>query len=330
MLRSLPSRLGLFGLALLLAAITLLTSRQDASVPILASSAWENDPGLTLNQACVATPDPSPLAATAASDSGLDGPSNQTDGRPPDPSAWFPTYPLPDSDPPPLTPGSFGAGFAAPLPSSPVWNPPGQKRVGLQAGHWMTSDVPNELRRLSPGTSGGGIQEWEINLLLATRTAALLEDAGVLVDLLPTTIPPRYRAHLFLSIHADGDTSGQLHGYKIARPGFSSIPAADDDLVRTLYREYGAATGMARDDDAHISRRMTFYYAFNTRRYAHAIDLGTPSALIEAGFLTNATDRAFLSGQTDVAARGIANGVLRFLELEDGAAEWGRAVAPMP
>jgi N-acetylmuramoyl-L-alanine amidase len=211
-----------------------------------------------------------------------------------------------------------------------VWDPPGTKRVGLQAGHWLTNDVPNELRRLSPGSSAGGWQEWEVNLLLASRTAALLEAAGVQVDLLPTTIPSRYRAHAFVSIHADGDTSGRLNGYKIARPGFSSIPDTDDELVRTLYREYGAATGMVRDDDAHISRRMTFYYAFNTRRYAHAIDVGTPSAIIESGFLTNAGDRAFLTGQPDVAARGIANGILRFLELERGSADWGRIPVPAP
>jgi N-acetylmuramoyl-L-alanine amidase len=239
-----------------------------------------------------------------------------------DPQTGFPSYPLPDGNPTPLgtpgTPGAFGPGFAAPLPRSPVWNPAGPKRVGLQAGHWMVNDVPFELRRLSPGASAGGWDEWEVNLLLARRTAPILEAAGVQVDVLPTTIPQRYRAHVFVSIHADGDTSGRLNGYKIARPGFSSVPEADDELVRTLYREYGAATGMARDLDAHISRRMTFYYAFNTRRYQHAIDIGTPAAIIETGFLTNPSDRAFLTGQPDLAARGIANGILRFLEQEIG------------
>jgi N-acetylmuramoyl-L-alanine amidase len=191
--------------------------------------------------------------------------------------------------------------------------------VGIQAGHWLTNEVPHELRRLSPGTSAGGWAEYEVNLLIARRVATILEEAGVEVDILPTTIPIRYRSHAFISIHADGDPSGRLNGYKIARPGFSSIPDADDELVNILYREYGAATGMARDFDDHISRRMIYYYAFNTRRYQHAIDLGTPAAIIEAGFLTNAGDRAFLTGQPDRAARGIANGILRFLELELGA-----------
>lgn len=235
------------------------------------------------------------------------------------PGESFPTFPLPDGNPAPFGGGQFGASFRDPLPPSPVWNPPGPKRVGLQAGHWFTSDRPYELRNLSPGSSAGGWAEWEVNLLLAQHAARILEEAGVEVDVLPSTIPPRYRAHAFLAIHADGDIGGRYRGYKIARPGFSSTPDADDAFVRVLYDEYGAATGLPRDSDAHISRRMTFYYAFNTRRYQHAIDLGTPAAILEAGFMTSPIDRAFLTGRPEIAARGIANGILRFLSLELGA-----------
>lgn len=238
-----------------------------------------------------------------------------------DPETGFPSYPLPDGNPPPLGPAVFASGFRDPLPRSPVWNPPGPKRVGLQAGHWNTSDLPHELRRLSPGASAGGWTEAEVNLLIARHAARFLEEAGVDVDILPTVIPIRYRAHAFVAIHADGDLSGRLSGYKIARPAISSIPEADDEFVRIMYEEYGAATGLRRDSDAHISRRMLYYYAFNTRRYQHAIDLGTPAQLIETGFLTNAEDRAFLTGRPDLAGRGIANGILRFLALELGRGE---------
>ncbi|OGG47850.1 MAG: hypothetical protein A3F84_29260 [Candidatus Handelsmanbacteria bacterium RIFCSPLOWO2_12_FULL_64_10] len=172
---------------------------------------------------------------------------------------------------------------------------------------------------MSPGSSAGGWAEWEVNLLLVQHTARLLEEAGVEVDILPSTIPIRYRAQAFVSIHADGDSGGLYRGYKVARPGFSSVPEADDALVRALYDEYGAATGLPRDSDAHISRRMVFYYAFNTRRYQHAIDLGTPAAIIEAGFMTSPVDRNFLTAHPEVAARGVANGVLRFLSMELGA-----------
>jgi len=237
-----------------------------------------------------------------------------------DASSGFPSYPLPDGNPPPLGPAVFGPEFRAPLPPSPVWDPPGPKRVGLQAGHWLTDNVPTELARLSPGTSAGGWAEWQVNLMIAEDTASILEDAGVDVDLLPSTIPVRYRAQAFVAIHADGDTSTELHGYKVTRSGFSSIPEADDQFVSDLNDAYGAATGMPRDDE-HISRRMTYYYAFNTRRYQHALDLGTPAAIIEAGFLTNAGDRAALTNHPEVAARGIANGILRFLARDLGATQ---------
>lgn len=236
------------------------------------------------------------------------------------PFSWadFPSFPIPSGNPTPLGPGAFNSGFRDPLPRTPVWNPPGSKRVGLQAGHWLTFDTPQELRRLGPGSSAGGWAEWEVNLLLAQAAARILEEAGVAVDILPTTIPVRYRAHAFVAIHADGDTRGAFRGYKLTRPGFSSVPEVDDLFVHTLYDEYGATTGLPRDSDAHISRRMTFYYAFNTRRYQHAIDIGMPSAIIEAGFMTSPTDRAFLTSRPDLAGRGIANGILRFLSYEIG------------
>ncbi len=99
--------------------------------------------------------------------------------------------------PPPLpAPGTAGperwAGFREPLPPTPLWNPPGIKRVGLQAGHWLVEQAPEELRRLQHGTSGGGKQEWEVNLDLARRARVLLQAAGVEVDILPTAVPPRY------------------------------------------------------------------------------------------------------------------------------------------
>lgn len=220
--------------------------------------------------------------------------------------------------PPPLpqrgTPGAdeFWRAFRAPLPPAPVWNPPGPKRVGLQAGHWLVEETPAELRGLGHGSSGGGKLEWEVNLDIAGRAADLLRAAGVEADVLPATVPPAYRAHAFVSIHADGDATGVLRGYKVARAVFSATPEADDRLVAALYDAYGEATGLPRDDE-HVSRRMTGYYAFNSRRYCHAIAPGVPSAIIELGFLTSYADRALLIGDPDAAARGVAAGLLRFL-----------------
>jgi len=209
--------------------------------------------------------------------------------------------------------------FRAPFPPVPVWDPPGPKRVGLQAGHWLYGDAPDELAELrgNPGTSGGGRAEWEVTLDVARRTAAILQDAGVEVDVLPTSIPVRYRAQAFVAIHADGDSSGVLSGYKVASPGFTSIQDVDDILVGALNDEYGLATGLSREDNQ-ISLRMRWYYAFNARRYQHAVAPDVPQAIIETGFLTNYSDRRLLIGDPDRVARGIANGILRFLRRDGG------------
>jgi hypothetical protein len=216
-------------------------------------------------------------------------------------------------------PGPFGQGapggfssFRAPLPATAVYNPPGVKRVGLQVGHWRNDEVPPELGRLQGGATGGGKAEWEVNLEIARRAKAMLEAMGHEVDLLPATVPMRYQAHAFVAIHADGDTAGALTGYKIARPGFSSVPDTDDRLVDALYRAYGPVTGLRRDDE-HISLRMLYYYAFNSRRYCHAVAPGVPQVIVETGFLTSASDRQLLIGNPTIPARGIAEGIDAFL-----------------
>ena len=224
------------------------------------------------------------------------------------------------SDPPAADPaspgGSIWARYRVPLPPAEVYNPPGPKRVGLQAGHWKTEEIPSELRGLGPGASAAGKAEWEVNLDIAERTAALLRAYGVEVDILPTTLPIEYKAHAFLSIHADGDEAGARQGYKLGRAVWSATPSADDKLITDITSAYGAATRMPLDPVG-ASRRMTAYYAFNSRRYCHAISPGTPSAILEAGYLTSAIDRQILVNDPHAAARGIASGLLRYLDIPE-------------
>jgi N-acetylmuramoyl-L-alanine amidase len=225
------------------------------------------------------------------------------------------------NEPPPPVPGdpgtsSFWGRYRVPLPAAEVYNPPGPKRVGLQAGHWKTEEIPSELRGLGPGSSGGGRAEWEVNLDIAERTAALLRASGVEAEVLPTTIPIEYKAHAFLSIHADGDESGARQGYKLGRAAWSATPEADDRLMAAISEAYAAMTRMPLDPVG-ASRRMTAYYAFNSRRYCHAIAPGTPGAILEAGYLTSAVDRQILLGDPDAAARGIARGLLRYLDVPE-------------
>jgi hypothetical protein len=225
--------------------------------------------------------------------------------------------PIPDGNPPPFVPGSpeTFASLRVPYPPVPVWNPPGPKRVGIQAGHWRYYDSPDELRnnRFNPGTSGGGKAEWEVNLDISQRVVDRLREFGYVVDLIDATPPIRYRAHVFLSIHADGDVTQQLRGFKVGSARFSPIPEEDKALCDALWEEYGAVTGLQKQPNQ-VSNRMTGYYAFNSRRYQHAVAPGVPAAILEMAFLTNPIDREFLFRQPDRVAKGIIDGLRRYLD----------------
>ncbi|HEV8633443.1 MAG TPA: N-acetylmuramoyl-L-alanine amidase, partial [Chloroflexota bacterium] len=206
------------------------------------------------------------------------------------------------------------AALAAPRPAAAQtgW------RVGLQAGHWRAAELPDELRRLrtATGTYGGGVNEWELNLDVARRAARRLEAEGVAVDVLPATVPPGYQADAFVAIHADGDASGCFSGFKLARARRSAIPDEDDRLLGAVAESYAAATGLPLDP--RVSRAMTGYYAFSSRRFTHAIAPTTPAVIIEMGFMTSYTDLNVLLNRTDALAAGISRGVYRFLEQRGG------------
>lgn len=194
------------------------------------------------------------------------------------------------------------------------YGPENKLRVGIQAGHWKAENHPDELQefRHNTGAQGGGLREVDLNLQIAQEVAALLEAQGVQVDLLPATPPVNYTADLFVALHADGDTTGRGHGFKIARSRYSLLPQTDDALVAALYKAYGAATDLPRDDN-HISPNMLGYFAFNNRRYLHAINPYTPAAILEMGYVTSEIDRAVFIHRSHDLAQGIATGIMDFL-----------------
>jgi len=190
-------------------------------------------------------------------------------------------------------------------------------RIALQAGHWQAADAPDELARLrSNGTRGGGMHESEVTLRIARLAAEMLEEAGIMVDVLPTTIPPRYHADLFISIHADGHNSTTATGFKVAAPRRDQTGVARD-FAEVLARSYGQVTGLRRS--LNVTRQMENYYAFNSRRYEHSLDPSTVAVILETGFLTSPSDRRIIVDQPELSARGIAEAVLAFLDITEPA-----------
>lgn len=187
-------------------------------------------------------------------------------------------------------------------------------RVGLQVGHWKNEELPPELDSLigNTGATGGGKSEAEVAYQIALEAKNLLEANGVVVDILPATVPPEYWADAFVSIHADGSTDRYKSGYKVAAP-WRDLTGRAERLSDLMEETYGDATGLVLDD-ANITVNMRGYYAFNWMRYDHAIHPMTPAVILETGFLTSPKDQQLLIKKPQTVAQGLVDGVLLFLE----------------
>lgn len=203
------------------------------------------------------------------------------------------------------------------LPWLSAWTrPEGPAKVALQAGHWNNSELPDELERLRgrTGSSGGGRSEWEVNLAIASKTAEILRNRGVIVDILPSTIPPQYWADVFVAIHADGSTDTGKSGFKAATPRRDYTGSADE-LLDIIESEYQTATSFEKDPN--VTRNMRGYYAFAWWRYEHAVHPMTASVILETGFLSNAEDRKIIVARPEISAQGLANGIIKYLQFQD-------------
>jgi len=150
-----------------------------------------------------------------------------------------------------------------------------------------------------------------MNLEIARHAAVMLEGMGYEVDILPAVVPPSYRAHLFISIHADGSKDPNASGYRVASPRRDATGRASQ-IAALLKQTYGQATGIKQLPT--VTRRMRNYYAFNFRRYEHALHPMTIGVIIETGFLTSRRDRRVIVDDPERAARGIVEAVAAFPE----------------
>ena len=196
----------------------------------------------------------------------------------------------------------------------------GPVRVGVQIGHLHAPDHPEEHARLRVSTGGEahGWTELEINLAVADVLADILAEHGVAVDLLPASVPPRYRADVLVSLHADSSDDPERRGYKSAH--FEPARTPQERALKALVdRSYLAATALP-DDHENVSGNMLWYYAFDPR-YHHSVAPVTPSLLVEMGYISNRSDLAVLT-RPEVPAAAIAEGLIAYLR------EAGRLPAP--
>ncbi len=187
----------------------------------------------------------------------------------------------------------------SPVPTDtlvPTSEPP--RKVGIVAGHYGSD---------SGAICPDGLQEVEINLAIAQKVVALLRRKGYQVELLGEFDEAivGYQADAFVSLHSDSCDIPGASGFKVARVTSSAVPEEEDRLVGCLWDEYEKWTDLARHEDS-ITLAMRQYHAFRK------IALDTPGAIVEMGFMLD--DRNILLYEQEKVARGIASGVICFLE----------------
>lgn len=192
----------------------------------------------------------------------------------------------------------------------------GPPTVALQIGHLDADRHPDELAvlRFSTGARAGGVDEVEVNRAVALALAERLQAAGIHVDLLAATVPPGYRADLVLALHADGNDDPARRGYKSAHIE-PQRQRRDPWLQTAINVAYGAASPLPHDPE-NVTLNMTAYYAFSHDRFEHAVHPSTAGIVVEMGYLTNLTDRAWLVQPTG-PADALYEGITRYLAAID-------------
>ncbi len=181
--------------------------------------------------------------------------------------------------------------------------------VAVQPGHWEIAQLPSELARLRDNTGAvyGSVREVDINKAVANALVMKMEALGWTVMLVPATVPPELRADAFVAIHADS-TDGDLarRGWKLSSPWRASPDSRA--LAASLRSAFSREANLVEDTDG-ITVNMHGYFAFNNRRFVHAISPYTPAVIIELGFISNSVDRALLTRRPDFWADIILTGL---------------------
>lgn len=203
--------------------------------------------------------------------------------------------------------------MAAPGPGVDAENTSLNNRVGIVAGH-SGSD--------SGAICPDGLTELSVNQKVASYVQKFLNEENIQVDILKEFDDRLigYKALALISIHADSCEyiNDQATGFKVASALNNPHPERANRLTTCLRNRYAQVTGLQLHNS--ITNDMTSYHAFDE------IDNETPAVIIETGFLN--LDKQLLTQHTDLVARGIADGILCYINNEDATIQEKPKVTP--
>lgn len=216
-----------------------------------------------------------------------------------------------------LDPGEIVGDLMAALAGAPTAMPDEQAAaapaaslpIGIVAGH---SGLNPSSGLEDPGAvCNDGLTEQSVNSTIAKLAVQGLQAAGVDTLLLEEwdSRLEGFRGAALVSIHTDScaPINDQATGYKVAAALETSVPDRSQRLVACIADRYGRMTGLRFHPNS-VTLDMTEYHTF------YEIHSQTPAAIIEVGFLF--LDRDFLTQQPDMAARGIVEGLLCYVNNE--------------
>lgn len=214
-------------------------------------------------------------------------------------TAWTPgESPFEPLDFSSLAPVSSTSSPQAISPATPRSKP----LIGIVAGHWKND---------SGAVCTDGLREVDINLNIATLVQKLLVAEGIDVEILQEfdTKLTNYQASALVSIHADSCDfiNNQATGFKVAAAMGTKYPELASRLTACLRSRYAESSKLPLHSMS-VTPDMTSYHAFGE------VNPFTPAAIIETGFMN--LDRQFLTQTPEIAATGIARGVICFVRNE--------------
>jgi len=178
-------------------------------------------------------------------------------------------------------------------------------RVGIVSGHWGNNDgyicADEET-------------ESDVNLTIATYVRQILMEQGYAVDLLKEfdSQLQNYQGLALVAIHTGSCEyiDNNATGFTVSSSLFSrSQPEQVSKLSACLVNRYGNLTGLRYINNS--TESTASYHTYEE------INPETPVVAIEVGYLN--LDHDFLVNKPELAARGIAEGILCFLRNENPA-----------